>query len=221
MKEKTESKRRRWTESEDNYLREHYKDANVFINDMAAHLRRSRTSVMQRASTLGLKRPNEVYVRAGKMFANHPNSIKARFQPGRESELKGKKMSPERYEKIKKTMFKKGFVPANHKEVGTERFTKEGYVEVKVAEPDKWKLKHRVVWEQHNGPIPEGHNVQFKDRNKQNLDISNLYIISRSDQLTKENTLHRYPDELKEIILMQRTLKRRIKNNQNKTQNEH
>lgn len=101
---------------------------------------------------------------------------------------KGKKMSAELYEKCSATFFKKGNVPVNIVPVGTERITDDGYIEIKVKDGSlqkNWRLKHRIVWEQHNGPIPKGYNVQFKDGNRQNVAIDNLYIISRSDQLKK------------------------------------
>lgn len=80
-----------------------------------------------------------------------------------------------------KGWFKKGQDPINHREVGSERITKDGYVEIKVEEPGKWKLKHRFIWEQHNGPVKRNHVVIFLDGNKLNLDISNLAMISRNE----------------------------------------
>jgi hypothetical protein len=84
--------------------------------------------------------------------------------------------------KPNKTSFKKGDIPANHREVGSERINVYGYTEVKVAEPNKWKLKHRVIYEEHYGEIPKNHNVIFADGNKLNLDINNLVLVNK-DQL--------------------------------------
>ncbi|WP_265498451.1 HNH endonuclease signature motif containing protein [Providencia rustigianii] len=74
--------------------------------------------------------------------------------------------------------FKKGNKPHNYQPIGTEALTKDGYIKVKIAEPAKWKLKHRLVWEKHNGSIPSGYVIKFIDDNKQNCDIANLMIIS-------------------------------------------
>lgn len=79
--------------------------------------------------------------------------------------------------------FKKGNIPANHRAVGSERINPDGYIEIKVEEPNKWKMKHRLVWEQHNGAIPKGHIVIFRDNDKTNVDISNLLLISRKTNL--------------------------------------
>lgn len=74
--------------------------------------------------------------------------------------------------------FPKGLVPQNHKPVGSERIDREGYVLVKVAEPNKWRPKHRVLWEKVNGPIPEKHRLIFADGNRQNITLDNLILVS-------------------------------------------
>ena len=86
----------------------------------------------------------------------------------------------------KETQFKKGHVPANYKPIGSERITIDGYTEVKVADPNKWRLKHRVIWEKENGPIPKGHVLLFGDKNQQNFNMDNLILISRN-QLARLN----------------------------------
>ncbi len=77
-----------------------------------------------------------------------------------------------------KGSFSKGNRPHNYRLIGTEAITKDGYIKVKVAEPNKWELKHRLTWEKHNGPVPKEHVIKFIDDNKQNCDIDNLMIIS-------------------------------------------
>lgn len=76
-----------------------------------------------------------------------------------------------------KTWFKKGTIPHNTRPVGSESVLK-GYVKVKVAEPNKWKLKQRYIWEQHYGEIPPKMKVIFKDGNRLNFDIDNLALVS-------------------------------------------
>lgn len=87
------------------------------------------------------------------------------------------------YEGCKKTWFKKGQEPVNHRPVNSERINVYGYTEVKVAEPNKWRLKHQVLWEKHNGAIPKDHVVIFGDRNKQNFSLDNLILVSRKQLL--------------------------------------
>jgi len=80
-----------------------------------------------------------------------------------------------------KGWFKKGEPSWNHAEVGDEAWTTDGYLKVKIAEPNKWRQKHILVWEKHNGPIPEGFMVTFKDQDHANCSIENLALISKSE----------------------------------------
>lgn len=82
------------------------------------------------------------------------------------------------------TQFKKGSIPHNHRPLGSERITVDGYTEVKVTEPRTWKLKQRIVWEEHNGKIPKGYLVLFGDGNKQNFELDNLILVSRKQLVT-------------------------------------
>ena len=80
-----------------------------------------------------------------------------------------------------KGWFKKGQVSINHKPVGSERIDLDGYTLIKVAEPNKWKLKHRVIYEKAYGPIPPNMAVIFLDKNKRNFNINNLALVSREE----------------------------------------
>ena len=82
-----------------------------------------------------------------------------------------------------KTSFKKGTIPPNYKPIGTERFTKDGYIEVKVKDPNVWELKHRYIYKKHHGEIPNGYNVIFADKNISNFDIDNLILVSKAEML--------------------------------------
>lgn len=82
-----------------------------------------------------------------------------------------------------KTRFVKGNIPQNHRPVGSERISKDGYIEIKVAERNKWELKHRMIWEQINGPIPSTHVLIFLDGDKSNIALENLKLIHRRELL--------------------------------------
>lgn len=77
--------------------------------------------------------------------------------------------------------FKKGHKPPNWVPVGTIRYTTDGFPKRKIAEPNIWEYCHRVEWEKHNGPIPEGHNIVFLNGDKTNWDISNLACLSKNE----------------------------------------
>lgn len=78
------------------------------------------------------------------------------------------------------TRFVKGQMPVNHRPIGSERVSADGYVEIKVGEPKKWRLKHRVIWEQQHGPIPKKHVLVFLNQNKEDIRLDNLALISRA-----------------------------------------
>lgn len=102
------------------------------------------------------------------------------------------------------TQFRKGNVPINHKPVGSERINVYGYAEIKVAEPNYWRLKHHVIWEEHNGPKPKGHKIIFGDRNPQNLSPDNLILVSNRQMATlnKKNLIQKDVDLTRTGIIM-------------------
>jgi len=76
------------------------------------------------------------------------------------------------------TQFKRGNLPPSHLQVGSEA-EREGIILVKTAEPNVWMRKHIMVWEMHNGSVPDGYVVSFKDGDKLNCVIDNLFLVSR------------------------------------------
>ncbi len=91
----------------------------------------------------------------------------------------------------KPTQFKKGHRPQNYRPIGSERINIYGYTEVKTGDPSKWELKHKVIWEKHNGPVPDGCVIVFADRDKSNMKIDNLLIVTKKQlaMLNKNNLI--------------------------------
>ena len=58
----------------------------------------------------------------------------------------------------------------------------------KDAHLNKKAYLHHVVWQEHNGPIPRGYKVCFKDGNHLNYAVENLELLSNSDQPRKHAT---------------------------------
>ena len=122
------------------------------------------------------------------------SGLSGQFKKGHVTHNKGKKqteyMSKEAIEKTKATRFKKGNIPQNHRDIGEERISKDGYIYIKVRDGclnDNWELKHRYIYKQHYGEIPNGYNVMFADKNKRNFDIDNLILVSKSEDLIMNN----------------------------------
>ena len=87
------------------------------------------------------------------------------------------------------TQFKPGRISWNYLPVGTERTNTDGYVEIKIADLNKWKGKHRIIWAEAHGPVPKGYVVLFADGNRQNVVLENLLLVSRA-QLATMNQRH-------------------------------
>ena len=119
-----------------------------------------------------------------------------RFRPGHVPANKGRSwddlgISEDAMERMRSTQFKPGSMPWNGARlpVGSERLSRDGYVEVKVAErpsrPDRndnWRPKHRIVWEEANGrPVPDGCMVVFLDGDRRNLAPGNLAIETSAE----------------------------------------
>ena len=115
------------------------------------------------------------------------SGLTGQFKKGNVAHNKGKKqieyMSQEAIERTKKTRFKKGNKKKNYRPVGSERITKDGYIEVKVADPNKWETKNKIIYKQYFGDIPEGHKIIYADGNKLNNDINNLILVSDNEEL--------------------------------------
>lgn len=117
------------------------------------------------------------------------------------------------------TRFKKGFTPhnagtkglskanagtftpdryhSNKMPVGSERLTRDGYIMIKTADPDTWKLKHQAVY----GPVPKGFMLRFKDQDTTNCDPDNLELVSMAENLRLNQAGYSHaPEEIKPVI---------------------
>lgn len=111
---------------------------------------------------------------------HHLNSgVTGRFEKGQAPYNKGKKgWNPSGCEK---GWFKKGNIPHTHKPIGMESLRSDGYWWVKVAEPNKWREKHVLIWEAAHGKKPPGHIITFLDGNRSNFAPENLALITRAE----------------------------------------
>jgi hypothetical protein len=139
------------------------------------------------------------------------------FPKGSVPPNKGKKCPPGvggNSPEARRTQFRKGQVSKNFKGHGHEWIcSKDGYVLMIVAEKNPWSgnatrpvHKHKYLWEQKNGPVPEGHILKCLDGNKLNTDPSNWEAIHRGVNVWlnhRRNPLNyeAAPPELKPTIL--------------------
>ena len=173
--------KRPWTDRQTAYLKRHYADTPIEV--LIVKTRHDQKSIWNKAKALGLRKSREFLAEVGRKCSQHPRSIATRFVKGQEPANKGKRieefMSEEGIKRSSRTRFKAGHRPHNQRDIGTECVHGDGYVYLRIE--SGCVLKHRYVWEQANGEVPEGYVVAFRDGNRQNCDISNLYLLSRED----------------------------------------
>lgn len=100
--------------------------------------------------------------------------------------------------RISATQFKKGERPFNELPVGSIVVNSDGYKlrkrQMEGTLWERWEFLHRAVWEEHNGPIPEGMAVTFKDSDKLNCDLSNLMLVTRGENAALTRMHYRFED---------------------------
>ena len=120
-----------------------------------------------------------------------------------------------------KTEFKKGNKPWNYRPINSERVTKDGYIEIKIAGPNRWKLKHIVIWEETYGTVPKNNVIIFADGNKKNINIENLILVSRKELailnkhklIAKNSELTKIGVNVADVILKIGEIRKGMKNN--------
>lgn len=65
-------------------------------------------------------------------------------------------------------------IRTRHKRGGVQR------AYVKMAEPNTWTLRARVVWETAHGPVPRGKGIHHRDGDTLNDALENLELVSKA-----------------------------------------
>jgi hypothetical protein len=225
--------RHQWTKFELQLLRwtyPHVKTARLI--DLLDH---PLTAINGKAHQLGIRKTVEYLGSdaACRKIGHHPNSRATQFKKGLVPHNKGVKRPGWHSGRMSETWFKQGHrggaAAKNWMPIGTIRVDGEGYLRIKVREGRAgeasgfgntkiWPLYGRYLWEQHHGPIPPSHTVIFKDRNRANVVIDNLELISRKDLMAR-NTVHNLPKELALAIQLAGALKRQLRRRSEKRNN--
>lgn len=171
---------RKWTEEEDKFLHDNY--TILTRKQCGKALNRSVRSIGARMFKFGLTSGNNIgqFTNGSKPW-NHG--------------IKGLHHSPA-------TEFKKGSIPANTKHDGfiTTRNYKRGraYKYIRIGKCN-WKLYHQYVWEQENGPIPEGLILRFINGDSTDVRIDNLELVSRKKQMRDNHNTEKTAVSMKRI----------------------
>jgi hypothetical protein len=205
-----------WTPEETEILRAEYPHRQTSI--LAERMGLPRTSIEQKAQRLGIRKTRECLFRIGQECARKASEAgkRQRFQKGQKpwnAGLKGWTAGGN----AESSRFKKGNLSGicalRKQPIGAERIVKEGYRQRKISDtgypPRDWKGLHLIVWEEHHGPIPDGHIVVFKNRDKSDIRIDNMECITRRENM-KRNSIHNLPSVLVDLIYRNNCLKATI-----------
>lgn len=200
--------RRAWSKAEDARLTKLYQDHK--LADIAEKMGRSISSVANRRVKLGLQRTPEQQARIG-------NGQFGAGQVPWNAGLKGWQAGG----RSRETQFKPGVKPSNTwRPIGAERTSKDGILYRKVADTgikrDDWKAVHVLLWEERNGPLPDGHIVIFRDGNRENLEPENLMALTRAENM-RRNSISRYGEDYRSAAIQLGWFKRKL----NKLEKEH
>lgn len=201
---------RHWTPADDKRLTELYQDHK--LADIAEKMGRSVSSVANRRVKLGLQRTPEQQARIG-------NGQFGAGQVPWNAGLRGWQAGGRSVE----TQFKPGVKPSNTwRPIGAERTSKDGILYRKVADTgikrDDWKAVHVLVWEEHNGPLPDGHIVIFKDGNRENFEPENLMALTRAENM-RRNSISRYGEDYRSAAIQLGWFKRKLNQLEKKHEN--
>jgi len=202
----THAPRAQWPDSEVAYLRERY--PHVTAETIARVLGKTVNQVYRKAKQLELEKSAEFFASSASGRSNlAEKGTSQRFQKGLVPWNKGKKGVT--YDGMQATQFKPGQRPHNSVPVGTVLKRPDGYLWVKLAEPNEWTQVHRKNWQDVHGPIPPGKVLSFKDGNRANCAIDNLELITKRDVMLR-NTLHNFPKEITQLIQLRAVVTRQI-----------
>lgn len=187
----------KWTQQDDAQLAALY--ATMSAIDIAAVMGVNRSSIKNRVHKLGLKKP-----------AGYVNS--GCFKPDGEPWNKGKPFDSGG--RSHETRFKAGQRPHTWHPIGHERVTKAGYRERKLTDTGITRHDyvglHVLLWREHNGDIPGGCAVVFRNGDKNDIRIDNLECITRAE-LMRRNSYHtRYPQEVRSLVQLRGAITRQI-----------
>jgi hypothetical protein len=223
--------RKPWTAAEDATLRQRVPNEPTHV--VATAIGRSLPSTFARAHKLGVVKSAEYLASPAAGRTNGRQGMGTRFVKGQTPPNKGLRRPGWGPGRMKATQFKKGAMTgraqALYQPIGSERVSKDGYLERKTHDalpPDiskdeanrlrqrRWCAVHRIVWEEAHGPLPKGHLVAFKNGDKRDIRVDNLELVSRRDWMMR-NTIHNLPKPLKVAIRALGSVNRQIRKRAN------
>lgn len=201
----------KWTPAHMAILLEQYPTTNTKM--LAKILGRSDKAVYMRAISIGLRKSLDYLASAesSRLKKGDQRGKLHRFPKGNEPWNKGQHyVSGGRSAEFR---FGPGNRPQTWKPLGSERLDRDGIRWRKVADTrDKkadWRPVHVLLWEEANGPLPDGVFLIFANKDRADVRLENLTPVTRAENMER-NTFHRFPPSLKSAIHASAKLRKAI-----------
>lgn len=181
--------------------------------EIAAVIPHPERSIYAKARTIGLKKSVEWIAQRARDRTQRPDhgGRAFRFAPGNAAWNAGTKgqgvMKPNR------TSFAPGNRPHTWRPIGANRISRDGYLQRKTADTGNtqrdYAYVHHLVWRLHGRTVPPGHILIFIDGDPSNIDINNLQLITRAQNMARNST-HRHGPEIAQISQLMGAIRRQI-----------
>jgi hypothetical protein len=198
-----------WSDDEISTLHRRYPDE--LTENIARDLGRPKHQVYGKAYALGLKKSEVFFASSAAKRLDGKIGAAGRFKKGHIPANKGMKgvCAPG----CVPTQFKKGHKPHTWAPIGSERISKEGYLQRKLTDTGvtrrDYVAVHHIIWREAGRDIPQGFRLTFKDGNKKNIVLENLELVSIADMM-RRNTIHNYGVEIADLMRLRGQITRQI-----------
>jgi hypothetical protein len=201
-----------WTLEKSEILRARY--PHELTSNIARDLGMNMRQVHSHAKKLGIKK-TALFLDspdACRLSRENHHGVEHQFKKGQKAWNKGISYQPGG--RVAEHQFKKGHKPHTWHPIGYERVTEEGYLQRKMTDTGctsrDFIAVHVMLWREHHGPVPRGYVVVFKDKDKKNILIENLELITRAELMRRNSYHNNYSKEIAQLIQLRGAIQRKI-----------
>lgn len=210
--------KRLWSKADDRTLRRIFPHQRTEI--VARQLRRTYSSICGRAAKLGLHKSAAYLASPAACRLRRGDHVGApyRFAAGHVPANKGLRRPGWAPGRMKETQFKKGALSGVARQrfmpIGSTRIA-DGYLYRKISTTPgpwtvNWKQEHVRIWEHAHGPVPAGHALMFRNRDRMDIRLDNLELITRRELMAR-NSVHNLPKPLAQAVQLLGALNRKLR----------
>ncbi|WP_454710996.1 HNH endonuclease [Cupriavidus nantongensis] len=213
--------KRPWSDIDLAIIQQFYPNSRT--EDIAAALGRPLSSVYNKALGMGLRKTLEYLNSPDAHRLDGVKGSQTRFLKGNQPWNAGTKGTSGLHPNTVRCHFRKGerrgAANTNYVPIGSERITKDGYLERKVTDDPnivparRWVGVHRLVWEAAHGPIPPGHAVAFLPGRRTTdaalITEDALELVSRGELARRNHPRARSP-ELAQLVQLKGAITRQV-----------